>query len=76
MNKVLIADDDESIRWVLKKTVAGMGFTPDLAENGEKALSLLTRNTYAAAFIDIRMPAMEGIEVLEKIQARKSPTRF
>ncbi len=76
MKKVLIADDDESIRWVLKKTVAGMGFSPDLAEDGEKALSLLARNTYAAAFIDIRMPAVEGIEVLERVQARKSPTRF
>ncbi len=76
MKKVLIADDDESIRWVLKKTVASMGFAPDLAENGEKALSLLARNTYTAAFIDIRMPGMEGIEVLERIQARKSPTRF
>ena len=76
MKKVLIADDDESIRWVLKKTVAGMGFSPDLAEDGEKALSLLTKNTYAAAFVDIRMPAMEGIEVLERVQARKSPTRF
>jgi two-component system nitrogen regulation response regulator GlnG len=76
VKKVLIADDDESIRWVLKKTVAGMGFSPDLAEDGEKALSLLTKNTYAAAFVDIRMPAMEGIEVLERVQARKSPTRF
>ncbi|HEU5361193.1 MAG TPA: sigma-54 dependent transcriptional regulator [Candidatus Deferrimicrobiaceae bacterium] len=76
MKKVLIADDDESIRWVLKKTVAGMGFHPDLAEDGEKALLLLSRNTYAAAFLDIRMPGMEGIEVLERIQARKSPTRF
>lgn len=76
MKKVLIADDDESIRWVLKTTVAGMGFTPDLAKDGEKALALLGRNTYAAAFIDVRMPGMEGIEVLERIQARKSPTRF
>ncbi|MGZ8430605.1 MAG: sigma-54-dependent transcriptional regulator, partial [Candidatus Deferrimicrobiaceae bacterium] len=76
MKKVLIADDDESIRWVLKKTVAGMGFSPDLAEDGEKALSLLTKNLYAAAFVDIRMPGMEGIEVLERAQARRSPTRF
>ncbi len=76
MKKVLIADDDESIRWVLKKTVSGMGFDPDLAEDGDKALALLTRHAYAAAFIDIRMPGMEGIEVLERIQARRSPTRF
>ena len=32
MKKVLIADDDESIRWVLRKTVEGMGFTPEFAE--------------------------------------------
>jgi len=76
LKRVLIADDDESIRWVLQKTVAGMGFTADLAEDGDKALSLLSRHNYAAAFVDIRMPGMEGIEVLERIQARKSPTRF
>ncbi len=76
MKRVLIADDDESIRWVLQKTVAGMGFAPDLAEDGDKALSLLSKHNYAAAFVDIRMPGMEGIEVLERVQARKSPTRF
>ncbi len=76
MKKVLIADDDESIRWVLRKTVEGMGFAPDLAEDGEKALALLSKNAYAAAFVDIRMPGMEGIEVLERVQARRSPTRF
>ena len=76
MKKVLIADDDESIRWVLQKTVTGMGFAADLAEDGEKALSLLSKHSYSAAFVDIRMPGMEGIEVLERIQAKKSPTRF
>jgi len=76
VKKVLIADDDESIRWVLQKTVTGMGFAADLAEDGEKALSLLSRHNYTAAFVDIRMPGMEGIEVLERVQARKSPTRF
>ncbi|MGE5248398.1 MAG: sigma-54-dependent transcriptional regulator, partial [Verrucomicrobiota bacterium] len=76
MKRVLIADDDESIRWVLKKAVTGMGFAADLAEDGEKALVLLGRNSYSAAFVDIRMPGVEGIEVLERVQARKSPTRF
>jgi len=76
VKKVLIADDDESIRWVLQKTVSGMGFSPDLAADGDEALSLLSRNRYAAAFVDIRMPGLEGIEVLERVQARESPTRF
>ena len=76
MKRILIADDDESIRWVLRKTVTGMGFAADLAEDGEQALALLGKNAYAAAFVDIRMPGMEGIEVLERVEARKSPTRF
>jgi len=76
LKRILIADDDESIRWVLKKTVTGMGFAADTAEDGDKALALLTKNNYAAAFMDVRMPGVEGIEVLERIQARKSPTRF
>ena len=76
MKKVLIADDDESIRWVLRKAVTGMGFATDLAVDGEQALALLGKNQYAAAFIDIRMPGVEGIEVLERVQARKSSTRF
>jgi two-component system nitrogen regulation response regulator GlnG len=76
VKRVLIADDDESIRWVLKKTVTGMGFAADLAEDGDKALALLGRNSYVAAFVDVRMPGVEGIEVLERVQARKSPTRF
>jgi len=76
VKRVLIADDDESIRWVLKKAVTGMGYSADLAEDGEKALSLLGKNSYAAAFVDVRMPGVEGIEVLERVQARKSPTRF
>src|SRR5512146_720226 len=53
-----------------------MGFAADLAEDGEKALSLLSKHAYSAAFVDIRMPGMEGIEVLERVQARVSPTRF
>jgi two-component system nitrogen regulation response regulator GlnG len=76
VKRILIADDDESIRWVLRKTVTGMGFTADLAEDGEQALALLGKNTYSAAFVDIRMPGVEGIEVLERVQARKSPTLF
>jgi two-component system nitrogen regulation response regulator GlnG len=76
LKRILIADDDESIRWVLRKAVDGMGFHADLAEDGEKALALLARKEYAAAFIDVRMPGLEGIEVLERAQARKSPTRF
>jgi len=74
--KVLIADDDESIRWVLRKAVEGLGHAADCAADGAQALELLSTGSYAAAFVDIRMPELEGIELLERVQARRSPTRF
>jgi CheY-like chemotaxis protein len=41
---------------------------PDLAESGEPALALATRNAYDAIFLDIEMPGMDGFELCEKIR--------
>lgn len=76
MMKVLIADDDQSIRWVLRKAVEGMGFEADVAEDGDRALALLSMGGYAAAFVDIRMPGVEGIDVLARLDARRCTTKF
>ncbi|OYV72826.1 MAG: hypothetical protein B7Z74_04900, partial [Deltaproteobacteria bacterium 21-66-5] len=76
MKRILIADDDESIRWVLRKTVTGMGFAADLAEDGEQALALLGKNTYSAAFVDIRMPGRNGIEVSRHLASIGASTRI
>jgi two-component system nitrogen regulation response regulator GlnG len=74
--RVLVADDDEAIRWVLRKAVEGKGFRADVAVDGTEALALLEKRRFAAAFVDVRMPGIEGIEVLERAGASHLPTRF
>ncbi len=63
--KILIADDDQSIRWVLSETARKMGFSVDEAENGKDALEKILTKNYSLIFIDIRMPEIDGLTVME-----------
>src|SRR5512135_27 len=66
--KVLIADDDESVRWVLKKALEKEGLETALAKDGAEAFERITEGDVAIALMDIRMPGMNGLEALEKIK--------
>ena len=63
-NRILVVDDDEGIRSCMKKILEGEGYIVDTAENGEEAIKRSNVNFYNLALIDIRLPDMEGIEVL------------
>ncbi|HPV88572.1 MAG TPA: response regulator, partial [Bacteroidales bacterium] len=68
--RILIIDDEKSIRNTLKEILEYEGYEVVLAENGEQALSILEqeKSQINAVFCDIKMPGIDGIEVLEKIQ--------
>ena len=67
--KVLVVDDDESIRWVLEKGLKKKGCQVDLAENGVEAIKKVKRqDDYFMVFLDIFMPDMNGLDVLTKIK--------
>lgn len=66
IRRILVADDEESIRWVLSKALKKKGFTVDLAEDGRQALSLFRSNTYDLAVLDIKMPGIQGLELLKQ----------
>jgi two-component system, NtrC family, nitrogen regulation response regulator GlnG len=66
--KVLIVDDDESVRWVLKKSLEKDGIETILAKDGTEAFDRLKEGGVAIMLMDIRMPGMSGFEVLDKIQ--------
>ena len=67
--KVLIVDDDESIRWVLNKGLKKKGYRVDLAQNGREAIQMVEeQNHYFMVFLDIFMPDMNGLDVLKKIK--------
>ncbi len=66
--KVLIADDDESVRWVLKKALEKEGIEVVLAKDGTEALERLREGDIAIVLMDIRMPGMSGLDALDRIQ--------
>ena len=66
-NKVWIVDDDRSIRWVLEKALAQEGIITQSFDNGEAIIRRLSSETPDAIISDIRMPGMDGLELLGKI---------
>lgn len=66
MPKILIIDDERAIRSTLKEILEFENYTVDEAEDGEKGLQLLGKSKYDVVLCDIKMPGMDGIEVLEK----------
>jgi DNA-binding NtrC family response regulator len=68
MAKILVIDDERSIRNTLKDILEFEKHSVDLAENGIVALELINKNQYDLVFSDIKMPEMDGIELLGKIK--------
>lgn len=65
--KVLIVDDERSIRNSLGEILSDEGYEVDKAEDGVVALSKVEKERFDVIFCDIKMPNMDGIEVLEKL---------
>lgn len=68
MAKILIIDDERPIRSALKEILEYEKFDIDEAEDGHLGMELIKKNTYDIVLCDIKMPKMDGMEVLEKIQ--------
>jgi two-component system response regulator PilR (NtrC family) len=66
--RILIVDDDENIRKVLTTILEEEGYLVDSAETAKKAIEKTRKNFYNIALIDIRLPDMEGIELLTKMK--------
>jgi two-component system, NtrC family, nitrogen regulation response regulator NtrX len=68
MAKILVIDDEKSIRSTLKDILEYEKFEVDLAEDGIEGLEKAKNNSFDVILCDIKMPKMDGIEVLEKLQ--------
>ena len=67
-NTVWVIDDDRSIRWVLEKAFKQANLSVQTFENAESVLSALTKTQPDVIVTDIRMPGMDGFDLLEKLQ--------
>ena len=65
--KILIVDDERAIRYSLKEILEMEGYQVETAENGREGLQKAEKEKYDAIFCDIKMPEMDGTEMLSKV---------
>ena len=70
MSRILIIDDQDPIRRVLREILENEQYLVDDASNGPDALRMVKEQEYDAILCDIKMPDMDGIEVLEQVKAQ------
>jgi CheY-like chemotaxis protein len=68
--KVLVVDDEEGIRFLYQEELEDEGYEVTLASNGEEALEKLSANGIDLVLLDIKMPGMDGVEVLRRIKEK------
>jgi DNA-binding NtrC family response regulator len=73
--KIIIVDDDENIRKTMKAILEDEGYIVDLASNGKEAIEMTQEKTYNLALLDIRLPDIEGVELLKLIKDNVPRTR-
>ena len=66
--RILIVDDEEDIRVVLRISLSDLGYEVYTAENGEKALQIIREVNPPIVLTDIRMPVMDGIDLLRRVK--------
>ncbi|MGQ9799606.1 MAG: response regulator [Ignavibacterium sp.] len=68
--KILIVDDEKGLRIGVQRLLEMEGYEVDVAENGTEGIKLGTSKDYDLAVIDLKMPDIEGIEVLRRIKQK------
>jgi len=73
--QILVVDDDETIRTTMKAILQDEGYIVDLAATGKEAIQKTQEKNYNIALLDIRLPDMEGIELLKLLKDGIPKTR-
>lgn len=71
--RILIVDDEEGYRKVLSNSLSEIGYETTVATCGFEALQAMKMKNYTAVLLDMEMPGMDGIELLEQIQKAHDP---
>jgi two-component system nitrogen regulation response regulator GlnG len=68
--RILVVDDEESIRWVLGKCLEKEGYEVEYGENGSQGIDKALSGNFSSIILDITMPDMTGFDVLREIRSR------
>jgi DNA-binding NtrC family response regulator len=69
-NRILIVDDDETVRWSYLRSLQGISCNIATAGNGEEALETMEQNPFDVVLLDMRMPGQDGLSVLRTIKQK------
>lgn len=72
--KILIVDDEAPIRDLCARVLAKEGYAVDLAKDAKLSLDLLKEKSYNLVFVDLKLPGMDGIELLKRIKVERPAT--
>jgi len=71
--RILVADDEETLRMLIADTLENEDYEIDLAVDGDEAFALLTANHYDLAVLDVMMPGRTGYELCEEAKKMANP---
>jgi CheY-like chemotaxis protein/anti-sigma regulatory factor (Ser/Thr protein kinase) len=74
--RILIVDDDQGTRHLIRATLSRGGYQTAMAKDGAHALSMLRTKRFDLLLLDVWMPRMTGLDLLERLQQRKSRPRI
>ncbi|MBI5307243.1 MAG: response regulator, partial [Planctomycetes bacterium] len=74
--RILIIDDEEGYRKVLSNSLTDLGYETKAVKNGFEALEEMKRQRYSIILLDVKMPGMDGIELLDQIKGTRFPSQI
>jgi CheY-like chemotaxis protein len=74
-NRILVADDEEALRTVLSSELEGEGYQVKDAADGQEAIKLLQKQEFDLILLDIKMPNVDGFEVLKFVKENHPRTK-
>jgi len=75
MSSILVVDDDETTRLLMRKVLTGAGFSATEAKDGLAALETLRSRRFDLMLLDVWMPRMNGLDLLAELRTIESPPR-
>lgn len=70
-DRILVVDDEPSMRKTVAAILRAEGYSVDVAASGEEAVELCSRSGYAVVLMDVRMPGIDGVEAFRGFDATR-----